>query len=197
MTRRTPKLAAELIGTFVLVFAGCGAIVVNRATSGAIGHAGIALTFGLVVTAMIYAFGDVSGAHFNPAVTLAFAAARRFALADVLPYVLAQCLGAIAACAMLWVIMPDDPNLGATIPAGAPWRALVLETLLTAILMLVVLSVSTGAQEKGITAGIAIGATVALEAMFAGPISGAILAICGSLRSVRWSAPWPPCRCVS
>ncbi len=167
------KLLAEFLGTFTLVFAGTGAIVINAASHGAIGHAGIALTFGLVVLAMIYTFGDVSGAHLNPAVTLAFAAARRFAWRDVPGYLGAQISGALAASLLLRVLYPQDATLGATLPAGSEMQSFVLEVVLTAILMLTILSVSTGAKEKGITAGIAIGGVVGLEAMFAGPACGA------------------------
>lgn len=164
---------AEFLGTFVLLFAGTGAIVVNEVTGGAIGHTGIALVFGLVVMAMIYTFGDTSGAHLNPAVTLAFAASRRFALKKVPLYLTAQLAGAFAASGLLRLLFPTSETLGATLPAGAVSQSFILEVVLTAILMLVILSVSTGAKEKGITAGIAIGGVVGLEAMFAGPICGA------------------------
>jgi aquaporin NIP len=166
------KLAAELLGTFGMVFAGCGAIVVERAT-GALGHSGVALTFGLVVLAMIHAFGDVSGAHLNPAVSVAFALARRFAWREVAPYAIAQTSGAFAAVLLLRVLFPADAGLGATLPSGGAAQSFILEIVLTFFLMLVILSVSEGAKEKGITAGIAIGSVVALEAMFAGPICGA------------------------
>ena len=167
------RLLAECLGTFGLVFAGTGAIVINHASNGAITHPGIAITFGLVVLAMIYAFGDVSGAHLNPAVTTAFALARRFAWADVPGYVAAQLTGAFAASGLVRVLFPADATLGATLPAGSAWQSFVLEVVLTFLLMLVILSVSTGAKEKGITAGVAVGAVIALEAMFAGPICGA------------------------
>jgi aquaporin Z len=167
------KLVAEFIGTFALVFAGTGAIVIDQVSGGAIGHGGIAITFGLIVLAMIYTFGDVSGAHLNPAVTAAFAASRRFPWSSVPAYVGAQFLGAISASALLRVLFPTHETLGATLPAGTAMQSFVLETVLTFLLMLVILSVSTGAKEKGITAGIAIGAVIALEAMFAGPICGA------------------------
>ena len=167
------KLFAEFLGTFTLVFAGTGAIVINSISNGAIGHVGIALTFGLVVLAMIHTFGDISGAHFNPAVTIEFAAAGRFSSKGVLPYVGIQLLGAFSASALLRWMFPTHTTLGATVPVGSEYRSFVLEFILTAILMLVILSVSTGAKEKGITAGIAIGAVIALEAMFAGPICGA------------------------
>ncbi len=178
------KLLAECLGTFTLVFAGTGAIVINAASHGAITHAGIALTFGLVVLAMIHTFGDVSGAHLNPAVTLGFAAARRFAWREVPGYLGAQVLGGLAASALLHSLFPQDATtLGATLPAGSDTPSFVLEVVLTAILMFTILSVSTGAKEKGITAGIAIGAVIGLEAMFAGPICGA------SMNPVRSLAP--------
>jgi aquaporin Z len=176
------KLFAEFLGTFGLVFAGTGAIVINAQT-GAITHPGIALTFGLVVMAMIYCFGDVSGAHLNPAVTTAFAAARRFPWRDVPGYLAAQTLGAFAASGLLRVLFPLDAKLGATLPAGTAAQSFILEIVLTFLLMLVVLSVSVGASEKGITAGIAVGGVIALEAMFAGPITGA------SMNPVRSLAP--------
>jgi aquaporin NIP len=167
------KITAEFLGTFCLVFAGTGAIVINQASNGAITHAGIALTFGLIVLAMIYTLGDVSGAHLNPAVTAAFAVARRFPWRDVPGYLGAQVAGALAASALLRVLFPAHATLGATLPAGSPGQSFILEVVLTFILMFVILSVSTGSKEKGITAGIAVGAVIALEAMFAGPICGA------------------------
>jgi len=164
---------AEAFGTFALVFAGTGAIVVNEFTGGAITHVGIALTFGLIVLAMIYAVGDVSGAHLNPAVTVAFAAAGRLKWVQVPLYVMAQLVGAFVASFCLQTMFPLSVNLGATLPAGSAIQSAILEGILTLLLMFVILSVSTGAKEKGITAGIAIGAVIALEAMFAGPICGA------------------------
>ena len=166
------KLFTEFLGTLGVVFAGTGAIVVNDQT-GALGHAGIALTFGLIVLAMIYCFGDISGAHMNPAVTIGFAAAGRSEWRTVPGYIGAQLLGAFAASGLLRFLFPGSTHLGATFPAGSATQSFVLEIILTFFLMLVVLSVSTGAKEKGVTAGIAIGAVIALEAMFAGPICGA------------------------
>lgn len=177
------KLFAEFFGTFGLVFAGTGAIVINGASGGAITHAGIALTFGLVVLAMIYAFGDISGAHMNPAVTTAFAVAKRFSWSEVPAYIGSQVAGAFAASGLLRVLFPVDAKLGATLPSGPVMQSFILEVVLTFLLMLVVLSVSTGAKEKGITAGIAVGAVIALEAMFAGPICGA------SMNPVRSLSP--------
>lgn len=167
------KLLAEFLGTFGLVFAGTGAIVINQVSGGAIGHAGIALTFGLVVMAMIHTFGDVSGAHLNPAVTLAFAAARRFPVREVPGYLGAQVAGALGASGLLFALFGNAASLGATLPRDGWGQSFVLEVVLTAVLMLTILSVSTGAKEKGITAGIAIGGVIALEAMFAGPVCGA------------------------
>ncbi|MGO8700204.1 MAG: MIP family channel protein [Limisphaerales bacterium] len=164
---------AEFIGTFALVFAGSGAIVVNETSGGAVTHVGIALTFGLIVVAMIYTFGDISGAHLNPAVTIGFWAARRITSPDVLLYTTAQLAGAISASASLRLLFPQSKLLGATLPAGSDLQSFVLEFILTFLLMLTVLNVSTGAKEKGITAGIAVGSVIALEAMFAGPICGA------------------------
>lgn len=167
------RFAAEVIGTFALVFAGAGAIVINDVSHGAITHVGVALTFGLVVMTMIYAIGDVSGAHLNPAVTLGFFAARRLPGRSVLPYIAAQLIGAFAASGTLRLLFPDQATLGTTIPSGAWHQSFVLELLLTAILMFVILNVSTGAKEKGLMAGVAVGGVIAFEAMFAGPISGA------------------------
>jgi aquaporin Z len=169
------RLLAEAIGTFALVFAGTGAIVINDVSGGAITHAGIALTFGLVVMTMIYAVGDVSGAHFNPAVTFGFWLARRFKGRDVLPYIAAQFVGAMAASLTLRALFPAHALLGTTLPAPSigAGGAFVFEAILTAILMFVILRVATGSKEQGITAGIAIGGVVGLEAMFAGPVCGA------------------------
>jgi MIP family channel proteins len=167
------KYVAEVVGTFALVFAGTGAIIINVVSEGAITHVGIALTFGLIVTAMIYSIGEVSGAHINPAATIAFWAAGRFEGARVVPYIVAQMLGAISASATLRVMFPDDTTLGATLPFGSWFQSFVLEIILTFILMFVVLCVTSGAKEKGLLAGVAIGGTVALDALFGGPISGA------------------------
>lgn len=167
------KYIAEVIGTFALVFAGTGAIVINDVTGGTVTHVGVALTFGLIVLAMIYAVGDVSGAHLNPAVTLGFVTARRLSSRLILPYVSAQCAGALLASLTIRLLFRDHPTLGATVPAGGDLQSFALEFILTFLLMFVILSVSTGAKEKGITAGIAVGAVITLEALFAGPICGA------------------------
>lgn len=166
-------LMAEFYGTFGLVFAGTGAIVVDQQTGGAISHAGVAVTFGLAVLAMIYCFGDISGAHLNPAVTTGFALARRFRWSRVPAYLASQFAGALSASTLLGALFPTNTTLGATQPSGPVLQSFILETILTFILMLVILTVSNGPKERGVTAGLAIGAVVALEAMFAGPICGA------------------------
>lgn len=173
MTYGVKTYAAEALGAFSLVFAGTGAIVVNDVTGGTVSHVGVALTFGLVVLAMIYALGDVSGAHFNPAVSIGFFLARRFPGRHLFGYIASQCAGSVAASILMRILFPSHEQLGTTVPTGADGQAFVLELVLTAILMFVILSVSTGAKEKGITAGIAVGSVIALEALFAGPITGA------------------------
>jgi aquaporin NIP len=164
---------AELFGTFSLVFAGTGAIVINDVTGGTVTHVGVALTFGLIVTAMIYTLGNVSGAHLNPAVTFGFWAAKRFPGNKLLPYMISQCLGALSASAVLRLLFPGHATLGATIPSGPVAQSFVLEIILTFLLMFVIINVSAGARETGVMAGVAIGGVVALEALFAGPITGA------------------------
>lgn len=213
------NLVAVAIGTFCLVFAGCGAIVVNDAMADAAGvgpvtHVGVSLVFGLVVMAMIYAVGDVSGAHLNPAVATGFWLARRFPFASAPGYVAAQCIGALVASGLLRVMFPADEHLGGTFPAGSWQQAWVMEAVLTFILMFVILGVSTGAKEKGMMAGAAIGGVIALEALFGGPVSGASMNPARSLApavvSGRLDALWiyltaptlgaalavPSCRCI-
>lgn len=167
------KLVSEALGTFALVFAGTGAIVINEVTNGTITHVGIALTFGLIVLAMIYALGDVSGCHLNPAVSLAFSVVRRFEKRLIVPYIISQCLGALLASVTLRMLFPSCALLGSTQPAGPELQSLVLEFVLAFLLMFVIIGVSTGSKEKGALAGIAIGGMISLEAMFAGPICGA------------------------
>jgi len=169
------RLLAEAVGTFALVFAGTGAIVINDVSGGAVTHVGVALTFGLVVMAMIYALGDISGAHLNPAVTLGFVLSGRMRPGAAGPYAAAQLAGAAAASALLLALFPGHETLGATSPMKGTgvWPSFVLEVVLTAGLMLVILMVSTGPKETGLMAGIAVGGTVGLEALFAGPICGA------------------------
>ncbi len=167
------KYLTELIGTFALVFCGTGAIVINQQTGGAVTHVGVAITFGLIVMAMIYTLGDISGAHMNPAVTFAFTLANRFPLKQVFPYITSQLIGAFLASAVLRYLFPSSQTLGATLPAGTEIQSFILEFILTFFLMLVIINVATGSKEQGMFAGLAIGSTVLLEAMFAGPVSGA------------------------
>ncbi len=167
------KYLSEIVGTFSLVFCGTGAIIINQETGGTVTHIGIAMTFGLIVAAMIFALGDVSGAHLNPAVTISFAIANRFPKKEILPYIIAQFFGGFAASGLLKAMFPMNEFLGATIPAGSEMQSFILEIVLTFILVMVIFNVSSGAKEKGTTAAIAIGSVVGLEAMFAGPISGA------------------------
>jgi aquaporin Z len=164
---------AETLGTFALVFCGTGAIVIDKASGGAVSHAGIAITFGLIVMAMIYGLGEISGAHLNPAVSIAFTLAGRLPLNILGAYITSQVTGALLASLTLHFLFPTDPLLGATLPAGAALQSFVLELILTFFLMLVIMGVSTGSKEQGLFAGIAIGSVVLLEAMFAGPICGA------------------------
>jgi aquaporin NIP len=171
-TRLLQKVGAEMIGTFALVFAGCGAMMVD-ATGAGIGHTGVCLTFGLVVTAMIYATGHVSGAHFNPAVTLAFASVGSFPWRQVPAYISGQCAAALVAAWLLSVVLGPVGLVGATVPAGTIAQSLVLEVVLTFFLMFVITAVATDARVVGGVAGAAIGATVTLCALMGGPISGA------------------------
>jgi MIP family channel proteins len=169
LLRRT---AAELVGTYALVTAGCGAVMVNE-LSGALGHVGVALTFGLVIMVMIAATGHLSGAHFNPAVTLAFALTRHFPRREVVAYVTGQASGAVLGALTLRVLVGDAAQLGVTLPAGSAWQAFGLEVLLTAALMFVIISVATDTRAVGTPAAVAIGFTVAANALWGGPISGA------------------------
>lgn len=165
-------LAAESIGTFALVFAGCGAIMVDAET-GALGNVGIALTFGLAIMAMIYAVGHISGAHFNPAVTFAFTLTRHFPWRRAVAYVGAQSVGALAAASLLLATLGDVANLGATTPSGSDGQSFVWEIVLTFFLMFVIMAVATDTRAVGEAAALAIGGTVALDALFGGPVSGA------------------------
>ena len=167
------KYIAELIGTFAIVFCGTGAIVINQETGGTITHVGVAITFGLIVMSMIYALGTISGAHFNPAVTIAFTIAKKFDKKQVVPYLVSQFIGGLIASITLLALFPSNEYLGATIPYGSDLQSFILEFILTFLLMLVILNVAYGSKEQGMFAGLAIGSVVALEAMFAGPICGA------------------------
>jgi aquaporin Z len=168
------KLLAEAIGTFCLVFAGTGAVVVDQVTGGKVGGLGVSLVFGLVVLAMIYTIGHVSGAHMNPAVTVGFYSAGRHKGAEVLPYVAAQLVGAASASLALKLLFADRAtSLGVTMPAGSATQSFVLEVILSFMLMLTIMGVATDDRAEGEMAGIAVGGMVALEAAFGGPISGA------------------------
>ena len=167
------RLCAEAFGTFCLVFAGTGAMTVNEVTGGGVTHVGVALTFELVVMALVYALGKSSGCHINPAVTLGLSAAGRFNWTLVMPYIFSQCAGAFLASCTLRVLFPESGTLGATIPNGSDFQSLALEFLLTLILMFVILSMSFGGSEEKLLAGVAIGGVIGFEALFAGPISGA------------------------
>lgn len=185
---------AEALGTFILVFAGTGAMIVNGLYGGIITHVGVAIAWGLVVMTVIYAFGDVSGAHVNPAVTVGFWLARRFPGRRVAPYIVSQCLGAILASLVLSLLFANSSGLGMTVPSGPAMQSFVVEIILTFYLMFVILSVATGSKEKGVMAGCAIGAVVGLEALFAGPVSGASMnparSLAPALASMRLEYLW-------
>jgi len=176
------KYIAETIGTFSMIFCGCGAIVINDFTGGTITHPGVAITWGLIVMAMIYAFGDISGAHFNPAVTVGFAVAKKFNWNEVPKYIIAQFIGAMIASLILLYLFPES-DLGATIPTIEPLKVFIIELLLSFFLMVVIINVSTGSKEIGLIAGIAVGSVILLEAMFAGPLTKA------SMNPIRSLAP--------
>ena len=170
------RYLAEFLGTFILVLAGCGAIAVKSLTNGEPPFVGIGVIWGLIVMAVIFTIGDISGAHINPAVTIAFWVARRFSTLDVVPYIIAQCLGATAAAGVLWYLFPDDVHTGVTHfdpEVLSVTQAFVLEVLLTWFLMFAVINVSTGAKEKGITAAIAIGGVISIDVLFGGQVTGA------------------------
>ena len=167
------RFISEIIGTFALVFCGTGAMVINDFTGGTVTHVGVAITFGLIVMGMIYAFGDISGAHMNPAVTIGFAYAKKFPWKEVPAYVLAQLIGAFLASGILLYLFPESQTLGATLPGLSVLKVFIFEIILSFFLMVVIINVSTGSKEIGVVAGIAIGSVVLLEAMFAGPITGA------------------------
>jgi len=169
------KYLSEYLGTFILLFVGTGSVIVNQHTNGALGLPGIAAVWGFVIIALIYSFGDLSGAHFNPAVSIAFAVDHRFAWKEVPAFLMAQLSGALSASYVLHLLFPENETLAITQPSGTWAQSFILELLMTFILMLVILRVSTGAKEKGITAGIAIGGTVWMLVLFGGPISGTSL----------------------
>ena len=181
---------------FGLVFAGCGAIMIDRLSGGQITHVGVGLVFGLIITVMIYALGHISGAHLNPAVTLGFVLVRHFPVRRLVGYWLAQLLGASLAALCLRLLLGDVAVLGATLPAGngGAWQSFVLEVILTFLLMFVIMAMATDTRAVGQAAALAIGATVALEALFAGPISGASMNPARSfgpaLVSWVWTSQW-------
>ena len=177
------KYLAELLGTFVMVFCGTGAIIINQESGGAVTHLGVAITFGLVVSAMIYSFGSVSGAHFNPAVTLSFCFSGKFPLREIFPYIISQISGAILASLTLHLLFPANQFLGTTIPSGSAFQSFTLEIILTFILMLVILQLVNAPEQNKSLSGWIIGAVVLLEALFAGPICGA------SMHPVRTLVP--------
>jgi MIP family channel proteins len=168
------RAAAEGLAAFALVFAGCGAVVANAQYDGALGAVGISLVFGLIIMVMVYATGHLSGAHINPAVTIAFTLSRHFPGRDAAAYVVAQLAGASAGALALLAVWPDRPGeLGATVPTVGVGGALVYEVLLTAFLMFVIMAVATDTRAVGAAAAIAIGGTVGLDALFGGPVTGA------------------------
>ena len=187
---------AEGLGTFGLVFAGCGAIMIDTISHGQITHVGVGLVFGLIITVMIYTFGHISGAHFNPAVTLAFVLARHFPVRRLFGYWTAQLLGSLLAAGCLRLFFGNVVHLGTTLPAGSggAWQSFALETLLTFFLMIVIMAMATDTRAVGQAAALAIGATVGLEALFAGPISGASMnparSLGPALMSWTWTAQW-------
>jgi aquaporin NIP len=165
-------MTAEAIGTFALVFAGCGAIMVDAKTH-QLGHVGVAITFGLVIMFGIYAVGHISGAHFNAAVTFAFALTRHFPWPRAFAYWCAQFVGAIVAAAVLRGSLRNIAHVGATLPSGSQGQACLWEAVMSAFLMFVILAVATDTRAVGEAAAIAIGGTIGLDAMFGGPVTGA------------------------
>ncbi len=181
----------EAIGAFALVIAGCGAIVTNTTHPGSLGGVGVSLVFGLVIMAMIYAGGHLSGAHYNPSVTLAFALARHFPPREALAYIAAQFAGASAAAFLLLAAWPGRPaHLGATLPSVGATTALAYEIVLTAFLMFVITAVATDTRAVGAAAAIAIGGTVGLDALFGGPITGASMNPARSFAPALASGAW-------
>jgi MIP family channel proteins len=171
-TENLRSLLAEAIGTFALVFAGCGAIMVDAKTN-QLGHVGVAITFGLVIAFAIYSVGHISGAHFNPSVTLAFAVSRHFPWSRALGYWAAQLVGALAAAALLRASLGNVAKVGATLPSGSQGQAFLWELILTFFLMFVIMAVATDTRAVGEAAAVAVGGTVLFDAMFGGPITGA------------------------
>ena len=189
------RAAAEALAAFALVFAGCGAVVADAEYDAALGAVGVSLAFGLVIMVMVYATGHLSGAHINPAVTVAFTLSRHFPARDAAAYVAAQLIGATAAALVLLTVWPDQPGeLGATIPSVGVGSAFVYELVLTAFLMFVIMAVATDTRAVGAAAAIAIGGTVGLDALFGGPVTGASMNPARSfgpaLAAGEWSDFW-------
>jgi aquaporin NIP len=185
------RAVAEGLAAFALVFAGCGAIIANTTHHGILGAVGVSLVFGLVIMAMIYATGHLSGAHINPAVTVAFTITRHFPVRDAIAYIGAQLIGAVAAAFVLLAAWSDKPaSLGATVPSVGVGTALLYEVLLTAFLMFVIISVATDTRAVGAAAALAIGGTVGLDALFGGPITGASMNPARSLGPALASGQW-------
>ena len=188
LARRT---AAEGLAAFALVFAGCGAVVANASYQRTLGTVGIAVAFGLVIMVMVYATGHLSGAHINPAVTIAFSLTRHFPAREAFAYVGAQCVGAIIAAFLLLAVWPDQPaNLGATVPSIGVGSAVLYEAILSAFLMFVIMAVATDTRAVGAAAAIAIGGTVGLDAIFGGPVTGASMNPARSLGPALASGTW-------
>src|SRR2546423_12164858 len=185
------RVVAEGLAAFALVFAGCGAIITESVHHGTLGSIGIALAFGLAIMVMVYATGHLSGAHINPAVTIAFTLTRHFPVRDAFAYVAAQCAGAIAGALVLLAAWPSKPgSLGATVPGAGVGTALVYELVLTAILMFVIMAVATDTRAVGAAAAIAIGGTVGLDALFGGPVTGASMNPARSLGPALVAGEW-------
>jgi aquaporin NIP len=185
------RAVAEGLATFALVFAGCGAIVADASYDGVLGAVGVGLTFGLIIMVMIYATGHLSGAHINPAVTVAFTLTRHFPAREAVAYVAAQLVGAVAGALLLLGVWPDEPaSLGATVPSVGAGSAFVYEMFLTAILMFVIMAVATDTRAVGAAAAIAIGGTVGLDALFGGPVTGASMNPARSFGPALVSGEW-------
>ena len=185
------RAAAEGLAAFALVFAGCGAIIADARYDGALGAVGVSLVFGLIIMVMIYATGHLSGAHINPAVTLAFTLTRHFRGRDAVAYIAAQVAGATAGALALHAVWTDDPaGLGATVPSVGAGSAFVYELILTAFLMFVIIAVATDTRAVGAAAAIAIGGTVGLDALFGGPVTGASMNPARSLGPALVSGTW-------